>query len=146
MKGKMKESGLTEIISLIWPPIWGQYPVFWGSDCSLMAAKWQLFFSFLSILRHTSSPFMVAAITDDCDILVYWYGREYCISQFHTNTPETSKIMFDQISGYHGPAKWHLKTTITLVTVGLPNMTTCFIKASKEESLLAGGSLQDDAT
>ena len=61
MHGKMQESGLTKIIPLICTSaIWGQYPVFShpvssglfaGSGCSLMAARWQVFFSVLSFLR-----------------------------------------------------------------------------------------------
>ena len=51
---KMQESGLIETILLICTSaIWGQYPVFIfsgltiGSGCSLMAARWQVFFFFL---------------------------------------------------------------------------------------------------
>ena len=58
MYEKMQESGLIETILLICTSaIWGQYPVFIfsgltiGSGCSLMAARWQVFFSFLSFLR-----------------------------------------------------------------------------------------------
>ena len=47
----------------------------WGVTAVLGAARWQVFTAFLR-----SSPWR-AAITDDCDILVYWYGREYSNSQ-----------------------------------------------------------------
>ena len=58
----MQESGLIDIIPfIVISAIWGQYPVFFtewtllglivGSGYSLMAARWQLFFSFLSALR-----------------------------------------------------------------------------------------------
>ena len=40
-----------------------------GSGCSLMAARWQVFFSFLSSLRAHRSPSAVAAIAEDWDIL-----------------------------------------------------------------------------
>ena len=50
-----------------------------GNGCSLMPARWQMFFSFLSSFSLTGLQWR-AAIADDCDILVYWYGRKYSIS------------------------------------------------------------------
>ena len=47
-----------------------------GSDCSLMAAQWQIFSSFLSFLGLIISHWRVT-VTDDYDILVHWYGRKY---------------------------------------------------------------------
>ena len=38
-----------------------------GNYCSLMAARWQIFFSFSVPAGLTSSPSTVAAIADDCD-------------------------------------------------------------------------------
>ena len=66
MYGKMQESGLTEIIPFIYiSTIWGPYPVFFhilsssvltlGSSCSLMAAQWQILFSFLGPPRAQKS-------------------------------------------------------------------------------------------
>ena len=49
----------------------------------LLAARWQDF-SFLTFLGLTNSPSVVAAIADDCDILVLWYGRKYSISHHHS--------------------------------------------------------------
>ena len=61
MYGKMWESELPEITPFICINYWGQYPVFFttwaplrltiGSGCSLMAARSQVSFSFLSALR-----------------------------------------------------------------------------------------------
>ena len=61
MYGKMWESELPEITPFICINYWGQYPVFFttwaplrltiGSGCSLMAARSQVLFSFLSALR-----------------------------------------------------------------------------------------------
>ena len=48
-----------------------------GSGCSLMAPRWQVFFPSWVPSGLTSSLSMVEAIADDCDILVYWYGRKY---------------------------------------------------------------------
>ena len=76
----MQESGLTKIIPLIrTSAVWGQYPVFshpkvlrayhreWlqSEGCSMAGIL-----SFLSSLR-AYQLMGVAAITDDCDILVY---------------------------------------------------------------------------
>ena len=79
MYGKLQEPGLTEVISLVHTStIWGQNPVFtpWafsgltmGSDGSLMAARWQVFFPSWVPSGLTSSLSVVAAISDDCDII-----------------------------------------------------------------------------
>ena len=50
-----------------------------GCSCSLRAARWQIFFSILSSLGDTGSPSAVAAVSDHCDITVYWYGRNESI-------------------------------------------------------------------
>ena len=42
-----------------------------GNDCSLMAAKWQVFFPLRTPSGLTSSPCLLAIIVCDCDILVY---------------------------------------------------------------------------
>ena len=58
----MQESGLTDIIPLMCiSAVWGQYSVFWHPECpqeltvsrgcSLTAARWHVFFCFLSSLR-----------------------------------------------------------------------------------------------
>ena len=52
-----------------------------GSGCSLMAAQWQIFSSFLIFLRLIRSHWRVT-VADDYDILVHWYGRKYSISQY----------------------------------------------------------------
>ena len=63
-----------------------------GSGCSLMAARWQVFFPTRVPSGFTSSPSMVAAIAGYCDILVYQYGR---------NTPflklESVKLLAEDI-------------------------------------------------
>ena len=41
-----------------------------------MAARWQVFFSFLSSLRAHQLTFVVAAIADDCDILCLLIWQE----------------------------------------------------------------------
>ena len=51
-----------------------------GSGCSLMAARWQVFFPSW-VLSGLTSLFWSSAIAHDCDILVYWYGRKHFISQ-----------------------------------------------------------------
>ena len=40
-----------------------------------MAARWQVFFPSWVPSGLISSPSMVAAIADDCDIFAYWYGK-----------------------------------------------------------------------
>ena len=80
-------SEFTEIISFIYiSAIWGQYPAIFHilsssglpieSGSSLMAARSH---------RYSSTSWVSwrAGITDDCDILVYWYGRKYSISKIH---------------------------------------------------------------
>ena len=52
-----------------------------GSGCNLMAVRSQVFLSFLSALRLTSSHW-TTGIFEDCDILVYWYGRKYPTSHY----------------------------------------------------------------
>ena len=47
------------------------YGVAAGSDCSLIATRWQVFFPFWVPSGLISSPSTVAAIAGDCDILVY---------------------------------------------------------------------------
>ena len=47
-----------------------------GQGCSLGAARWQLLFPVLGLFRATGSRWR-AAVADNCDILVYWYGRKY---------------------------------------------------------------------
>ena len=51
-----------------------------GSGCSLMAARWQVFFPSWVPSGLTSS---VATIADDCDSLVYWSGRTYFTSHLY---------------------------------------------------------------
>ena len=53
---------------------WGSSGLTAGSGCGLMATRWQLFFPSWVPSGLTSSPFMMAAITDVCDILclVIW--------------------------------------------------------------------------
>ena len=71
-------SDWTECISALW----GQCPVFFTfqvPQCCLMAAGSQVLFSFLVALR-------VQKVTDDCDPLVYWYGRT---TPFLTPSPAT---------------------------------------------------------
>ena len=55
----------------------------WGVTAVLMAATWQVLIPFLSALRLRNSHWR-AAIADDCDILVYWYGRKHSISHRRT--------------------------------------------------------------
>ena len=81
--GKMQESGLTEIMTLLCAPaIWGQYPVFshpefpQGSPYG-MAAVWCLldsrcFLSWASSGLTSSGWKAIIVDSDDCDILVYW--------------------------------------------------------------------------
>lgn len=57
-----------------------QLPSATGSGCSLMAARWQVFFPSWVPSGVTSSPSMTAGVPGH-HILVYWYGRKYSISQ-----------------------------------------------------------------
>ena len=92
MYGKMQESGLTEIILLIYTSaIWGQCLVFssWvssgltrGSGCSPVAARWQVFFP-SGVSSGLTSSHWRSVIADDCDILVYWYGRKCSTSHIY---------------------------------------------------------------
>ena len=76
----MQESGLTEIISFTCiSAIWGQFPAVTsvlskGGGCSPMAAGSQVLFSFLVFLGLRNSH-LEGRNQDDCDILVYWHGR-----------------------------------------------------------------------
>ena len=47
-----------------------------GSGCSVMTARWQIFFSSWVPSRFSSSPFVVAAIADDCDIICLLLWQE----------------------------------------------------------------------
>ena len=47
-----------------------------GSDCSQTAARWQVFFPSCVPSGLTSSPFVVSAIVDDCDILCLLIWQE----------------------------------------------------------------------
>ena len=60
-----------------------------GSGCSLMAARWLVFFSFQSFLRFTGSCWR-AIIADVCESVVYWYGRKYSISHPTPTKSESS--------------------------------------------------------
>ena len=52
-----------------------------GLSIGSMAARWPAFFPFLSSFRLTGS-YWRAGIADDCDILIFWYGRKCSISQW----------------------------------------------------------------
>ena len=52
-----------------------------GSGYSLMTARRQVFFCLSSLRAHWLT--WRAAITDDCDIPVYWYGRKHSISLYY---------------------------------------------------------------
>ena len=78
MYGKMQESWLTEIIPFTWTSlIWGQCIVFHILS-SLGATGWVVihtYFSPSSVPLGFTSWHWRAVTTADCDILVYWYGR-----------------------------------------------------------------------
>jgi len=86
MWGKMRESELTEIIPFIYiSAIWAGILYFHilsssgltvGSGCGPKAAR--------SCGYSSWAPWRIG-IADDCDILVYWYGRKY--SFFHFPSP-----------------------------------------------------------
>ena len=88
MYGKMQESRFTEIIpftcasalrpSILVCVLTSSELTVW-SGCSLMAARWQLFFPSWVPSGLTGSH-RGAATADDCDILVYWYGKKHSIS------------------------------------------------------------------
>ena len=66
-----------------------------GRGSSLMVAIQQVFFSFLNSLQQQR-----AAIADSCDILVYWYGRKYCIPQCpHTDHSQPLLAWCPEIKG-----------------------------------------------
>ena len=96
--------------------IWGQYPLFFTSkfssgllvenDCSLMAARWQLFFPSWVPSGLTQFPWwlqLVITVTS----FVYSYSRKHSISQFlplvwnSTNIWET----FHDLLLSHGPGR-----------------------------------------
>ena len=88
MYGKMQESGLPEIIPLIYTSvIWGQYPVFSHPEFPQAAPSreaavwWQAFIvSFLSPLgAHCGADSNVVARS-----FIYWYGRQYFSPQGHS--------------------------------------------------------------
>ena len=138
----MQEPGLTEIIPLICTSAtWGQYPVFScpelpqgspqgvaaGSGHHLMAARWQVFFFFPEFLQGGSH--WKAAITEGCDILVYWYGRKYPISQLEIGKKEIklylSTKVHQSLTFFH--LQEFLKIVILILTVCLYMICLPFI-------------------
>ena len=96
---KMQECGITEFFPFVCTSaLWGQYPVFshsefpqdstWGSSCSLIAARGQVFFSFLSSLGAHQITFH-----GGCNCWWLWPSFVYCcgwkcsISQKSHNFP-----------------------------------------------------------
>ena len=67
--------GSPQGVAVIWWLLDRKYALNW-----LTELRSQVFFSFLSALRLTSSHW-IAGI-DACDILVYWYGRKYPTSHY----------------------------------------------------------------
>ena len=98
--GEVQESGLTEIIPLIYiSALWGQYPVFphpefpggspWGVAAvwkpqdgrrSPMAARWQVFAPSRAPSELTSSPSTVAVIAEHCDAPHILIWKKHSIS------------------------------------------------------------------
>ena len=64
---------------------WASSGLTMESGCSLMADGRQVFLPSWVPSGLTSSPSVMVAITDDCDILVYWYGRRHSISHQGTH-------------------------------------------------------------
>ena len=80
---KMQASELTEIFAFICiSALWGQHPEFLhplslGSWCSLLAGTLLL----REFPEGSLAHMWMARTEDSCDILIYWYGRKYSISQ-----------------------------------------------------------------
>ena len=98
---KMQKSGLTESIAFVCnSAIWSQYSVFshpefpWASPWGVAALSWLLdgryYFPFWVSSRLTGIYWRVA-IADACDILIYWDGRKYAISQYN-RVPVSNKM------------------------------------------------------
>ena len=112
----MQESGLTEMIlfSMHFSYLgtvscvctsWVSSGISGASGCSLMAARRQVFFSFCVPSRLTSSHWR-AVIADDCDILVYWYGRKYYIFQNHSLRKNKAQKQASWLSLW---SRWYLE-------------------------------------
>ena len=65
--------------------------------CSLMGAGWQV----LLFPPRAHWLTVEAAMVKDCDILVYWYGRKYSISQLYLLSSEITKTR--QLGHHHQP-------------------------------------------
>ena len=111
MNGKRQESGLTEIIPLICTSAnWGQYPVFSQGSLWGVAAVWWLRDGRYSLFPSrvpsglTNSPWLVAAISDDCDILclLIWqaiFHFSVCLwknAEAHSRPPELKSLRLGQ--------------------------------------------------
>ena len=90
MCGKMQESGFTEIISFdMYSSLYDKYPVFLYPEFSQgslwgVVAVWMVDILSWDPLGLPSSPSMVAAIANDCDILCLLTWQEI----FHFSYPQ----------------------------------------------------------
>ena len=113
-------SGLTEIIPFICTSaIWGQFRYFHvlcflssrfsvGRGCSMMAARWQTFFSFLSSLRAywlIWESWYGWWLWHSC-ILVYWYSRKHSIFQTQYKKLRRWYILGQKVKLHRGMS-WH---------------------------------------
>ena len=92
-----------------------------------VAARWQVFFFFPEFLQGGSH--WKAAITEGCDILVYWYGRKYPISQLEIGKKEIklylSTKVHQSLTFFH--LQEFLKIVILILTVCLYMICLPFI-------------------
>ena len=85
LEGEVLTTGLTgESLSFVFMS-WASSGLTMESGCSLMADGQLVFLPSWVPAGLTGSPPMMVAITDDCDILVYWCGRRRSISHQGTH-------------------------------------------------------------
>ena len=110
--------------------IWGQYPVFsrpeFPPGLTLMAAGKQVFFPSWIPSGLTSSPSVVAAITGDCDIIVYWQSRKYSISQLIKRTNVKTQCNADTISKISVTSTVYLSSLISWKIIKNQTVTRMF--------------------
>ena len=108
MCGKIQESGFTEIIPLICTlDMSGRCSVFshpesfqsslLGLAAVLMAARWQTFFTFFCFLGAHQLIMVMAAITDNSEILCLLIWHQYSISQAQFNSVQSHSVLSDSL-------------------------------------------------
>ena len=83
-----------------------------GSDCNLMASRWQVFLPPWGPLGLTSSPWGGLQSLMTVTSFVYWYGRQYSLSQ---NSLQVGKKGMFFLHNYKMPARRELSHEHSLI-------------------------------